>query len=124
MTAPPYECPTARTRPGIWRIALATYAASSAMPRSGLTMPWTGMPSACSRSITPFHPELSANAPCTRATVTWSLDWTAVMMVPLDVTGYLPGERRYAKGHAVSDRCELPATPRVTAFRPTPYIGG
>ena len=36
ITAPPYECPTASTRPGIWANRLATYALSWEMPRSGL----------------------------------------------------------------------------------------
>src|SRR5690349_10602781 len=69
MTAPPYEWPTASTGPGICRSALVTYAVSMAMPRSGLETAWTFTPAARSCRTTSFHPELSANAPCTRATV-------------------------------------------------------
>src|ERR671921_1915926 len=39
------------------------------MPRSGFGGAVTCTPSACSRSITPFQPEASAKAPCTRTTV-------------------------------------------------------
>jgi hypothetical protein len=69
MIAPPYEWPTATTGPEICRIALATYALSEAMPRSGLDTAVTGTPDARSRATTSFQPELSAKAPCTRATV-------------------------------------------------------
>src|SRR3954452_12751547 len=39
------------------------------MPRSGLDIAVTGTPAACRPATTPFHDELSAKAPCTRATV-------------------------------------------------------
>src|SRR5262249_58691241 len=69
ITAPPYECPTARTRPGTCSSALLTYAASIEMPRNGFGMVVTGTLWFSRRSITPFQLELSANAPCTSATV-------------------------------------------------------
>src|SRR4051794_39992695 len=69
MTAPPYEWPTASTGPGICAIALATYAASAAMPRSGLDTACTGTPAASSRSVTPAQLPESAKAPWTSATV-------------------------------------------------------
>src|SRR5512142_2067443 len=43
------------------------------MPRSGFEMACTAIPAACSCSATSFQPELSANAPWTRATVTREL---------------------------------------------------
>src|SRR3954452_13858090 len=39
------------------------------MPRSGLDIAVTGKPADCRPATTPFHDELSAKAPCTRATV-------------------------------------------------------
>ena len=39
------------------------------MPRSGFAGAVTGTPFACSRSITPFQLDPSANAPCTSTTV-------------------------------------------------------
>jgi hypothetical protein len=69
ITAPPYECPTARTRPGTWSNTLATYALSLEMPRSGLAAAITWMPCAWRRSMTPAQLELSAKAPCTSTTV-------------------------------------------------------
>jgi hypothetical protein len=45
------------------------YAESLEIPRSGLAGAVTSTPFVCSRSITPFQLEASANAPCTRTTV-------------------------------------------------------
>src|SRR3954467_5484471 len=39
------------------------------MPRSGFEIAVTGTPADCRPATTPFHDELSANAPCTSATV-------------------------------------------------------
>jgi hypothetical protein len=44
-------------------------AESLATPRSGIAGAVTGTPLACTRSITPFQLEPSANAPCTNTTV-------------------------------------------------------
>src|SRR3954452_8205480 len=45
------------------------YAESAAIPRSGFAGAVTGTPLACSRSITPFQLDASANAPWTSTTV-------------------------------------------------------
>ena len=65
----PYEWPTASTGPGVCSNTLAVYAESTEMPRSGFAGAVTCTPLACSRSITPFQLEPSANAPCTSTTV-------------------------------------------------------
>src|SRR3954452_14616537 len=45
------------------------YAESAAIPRSGFAGAVTGTPLACSRAITPFQLDASANAPWTRTTL-------------------------------------------------------
>src|SRR5918997_3137583 len=50
------------------------------MPRSGLAGAVTCTPSACSRLITSFQLEPSAQAPCTRTTVGWDPSCGFVLM--------------------------------------------
>jgi hypothetical protein len=69
ITAPPYECPTAMIGPGVCSSTPAMYAESIESPRSGFAGAMTGTPFSCSRSITLFQLEPSANAPCTSTTV-------------------------------------------------------
>src|SRR5262249_2527625 len=69
MTAPPYECATSSTGPGISSSTPAVYAESISIPRSGFAGAVTSTPFSWSRSITPFQLDASAKAPCTSTTV-------------------------------------------------------
>src|SRR4029450_5754225 len=62
ITAPPYECPTASTGPGICSKTLAIYAESLTTPRSGIAGAVTWIPAAVRRPITPFQLDPSAHA--------------------------------------------------------------
>src|SRR5262245_50835338 len=59
--------------PGMVLKMLATYAASDESPRRGLGTAHTLYPSAWRRAVTPFQPEPSAQAPCTRTMVSAGL---------------------------------------------------
>lgn len=63
ITALPYECPTATTGPSTCAKTDAKQAESATIPRSGFAGAITRTPFACSRAITPFQLDASANAP-------------------------------------------------------------
>jgi hypothetical protein len=69
ITKPPYEWPTSTTGPVSVCRNVRTDAASLATDRSGLGMARTVYPSSCSRSVTPFQLEASAQEPCTSTMV-------------------------------------------------------
>src|SRR5919107_3963602 len=96
------------------------------MPRSGFGGAVTCTPSACSRSITPFQPEASAKAPCTRTTVGRDLSCGFVLMasppyLPDFIHSLLEGRGKSVSHSKERDYALMPPSFREARFPETDF---